>query len=195
MQFVLKKIEAIIRRSSLPTVTSRLQKLACMIIDKRNLEDGMVLTSQKGSKAGFTGIKSVPLSKIELVVQDKDARNVIEVISNESGVSSNPFGKVFVSEMIEIVDMNTFEAEKDLETTDQYLHVPVKTTRNRFVSLQKHTLARVEKIYEENKETLMVNYRIRSFNDFVNHCVAAHLKTLERQLKHPEIIYEDHFKI
>lgn len=154
----------------------------------------MILGGQRGSKAGFTGIKSVPLSKIELVVQDKDARNVIEAISSESGVSSKPIGKIFVSEMTEIVDMNTFEAEKDLETQDQYfLHKPIKTTRNRLVSLQKHTLARVEKIYEENKETLMVNYRIRSFNDFINHCIAAHLKTLERQLRHPEIIYEDNF--
>lgn len=189
----MKKIEAIIRRSNLPSVIGRLQSLGCIIVDKRNLEDGMVLDYQKGSRAGSTGIKSVPLSKIELVVQDKDARNVIEVISNESGMSSKPIGKIFVSEMTEVVDMKTFEAEKDLETQDQYfLHVP-KATRNRLVSLQKHTLARVEKIYEENKETLMVNYRIRSFNDFVNHCVAAHLKTLERQLRHPEIIYEDKF--
>jgi nitrogen regulatory protein P-II 1 len=190
----LKKIEAIIRRSNLPSVIAKLQSLGYTIIDKRNLEDGMVFDSQKASKAGSTGIKSIPLSKIELVVQDKDARNVIGVISNESGISSKPIGKIFVSEMTEIVDMKTFEAEKDLETQDQlFLNTPVRITRNRLVSLQKHTLARVEKIYEENKETLMVNYRIRSFNDFVNHCIAAHLKTLERQLRHPEIIYEDKF--
>jgi nitrogen regulatory protein P-II 1 len=190
----LKKIEAIIRRSNLTPVITRLQKLGCTIIDKRNLEDGMVFDSQKGSKAGSTGIKSIPLSKIELVVQDKDARNIIEVISNESGISSKPIGKIFVSEMTEVVDMKTFEAQKDLETQDQFpLSMPHKATRNRLVSLQKHTLARVERIYEENKETLMANYRIRSFNDFINHCVAAHLKTLEKQLRHPEIIYEDKF--
>lgn len=190
----MKKIEAIIRRSNLTLVIARLQKLGCTIIDKRNLEDGMVFDSQKGSKAGSTGIKSIPLSKIELVVQDKDARNVIEVISNESGISSKPIGKIFVSEMTEVVDMRTFEAQKDLETQDQFsLSMPHKVNRNRLVSLQKHTLARVERIYEENKETLMVNYRIRSFNDFINHCVVAHLKTLERQLRHPEIIYEDKF--
>lgn len=190
----MKKIEAIIRRSNLPSVTARLQNLGCIIIDKRNLEDGTILDSQKVSKAGSTGIKSVPLSKIELVVQDKDARSVIEVISNESGVSSKPVGKIFVSEMTEVVDMRTFESEKDLESQDSFIsRTPPKPTRNRLVSLQKHTLARIERVYEENKETLMTNYRIRSFNDFVNHCVTAHLKTLERQLRHPEVIYEDRF--
>ncbi|MEW6043154.1 MAG: P-II family nitrogen regulator [Thermoproteota archaeon] len=189
----MKKIEAIIRRSNLPSVIARLQNLGCIIVDKRNLEDGTVLDSQKGSKAGSTGIKSVPLSKIELVVQDKDARSVIEVISNESGVSSKPVGKIFVSEMTEVVDMKTFESEKDLESQDSFISSMPKPTRNRLVSLQKHTLARIERVYEENKETLMINYRIRSFNDFVNHCVTAHLKTLERQLRHPEVIYEDKF--
>ncbi|HWP78729.1 MAG TPA: P-II family nitrogen regulator [Candidatus Nitrosotenuis sp.] len=190
----MKKIEAIIRRSNLPAVTARLQNLGCIIVDKRNLEDGTVLDSQKGSKAGSTGIRSIPLSKIELVVQDKDARGVIDVISSESGVSSKPVGKIFVSEMTEVVDMKTFESEKDLETqTSSFLNMPLKPSRNRLVSLQKHTLARIERIYEENKETLMVNYRIRSFNDFVNHCVSAHLKTIEKQLRHPELIYEDKF--
>jgi nitrogen regulatory protein P-II 1 len=190
----LKKIEAIIHRSNLPAVIARLQNLGCIIVDKRNLEDGTALDSQRGSRAGSTGIKSIPLSKIELVVQDKDARNVIEVISTESGVSSRPVGKIFVSEMTEVVDMRTFESEKELESQDPLtLNTPARPSRNRLVSLQKHTLARIEKIYEENKETLMINYRIRSFNDFVNHCVVAHLKTLERQLRHPEVIYEDKF--
>lgn len=177
----------------MPSVIARLQNFGCIIVDKRNLEDGTVLDSQKGSKAGSTGIKSIPLSKIELVVQDKDARSVIEVISNESGVSSKPVGKIFVSEMTEVVDMKTFESEKDLESQDSFTLSMPKPTRNRLVSLQKHTLARTERVYEENKETLMINYRIRSFNDFVNHCVTAHLKTLERQLRHPEVIYEDKF--
>lgn len=189
----MKKIEAIIRRSNLPSVIARLQNLGCIIVDKRNLEDGTVLDSQKGSKAGSTGIKAVPLSKIELVVQDKDARSVIDVISNEAGVSSKPVGKIFVSEMTEVVDMRTFESEKELESDSFIASMPPRPTRNRLVSLQKHTLARIEKVYEENKETLMINYRIKSFNDFVNHCVTAHLKTLERQLRHPEVIYEDRF--
>lgn len=92
------------------------------------------------------------LSKTELVVPDKDARKVIEMISNKSGTSSKPVGKIFVSEMTELVDVNTFEAEKDLETQNQiFTDVQPRPTRNRLVSLQKHTLARIEKIYKIRK--------------------------------------------
>lgn len=190
---VLKKIEAIIRRSSLPSILSKLQNSGCTIIDKRNLEDGMILDTQKGSKVGSTGIKSIPLSKVELVVSDKDARTVIDMITTEVESSTRSFGKIFVSEMTEIVDMNTFESEKELERDELVLNRQFKSNRNRLVSLQKHTLSRIERVYEENKDTLVTNYRIRSFNDFVNHCVMGHLNTIERQLKHPEIIYEDKF--
>lgn len=190
---VLKKIEAIIRRSSLPSILSKLQNFGCTIIDKRNLEDGMILDTQKGSKVGSTGIKSIPLSKVELVVSDKDARTVIDMITTEVESSTRSFGKIFVSEMTEIVDMNTFESEKELERDELVLNRQFKSNRNRLVSLQKHTLSRIERVYEENKDTLVTNYRIRSFNDFVNHCVMGHLNTIERQLKHPEIIYEDKF--
>lgn len=173
---------------------ARLQNIGCTIVDKRNLEDGMVYDPNRGSRIGSTSVRAVPLSKIELVVQDKDARRVIDVISKESTVSSKPIGKIFVSEMTEIVDMNTSESEKDLETEGELLErIPIRVTRNRLVSLQKHTLARIERVYEENKETLLTNYRIKSFNDFVNHCVMGHLRIIERQLKHPEIIYEDKF--
>ena len=61
----MKKIEAIIRRSSLPTILIKLQQFGCTVIDKRNLEDGLILDAQNGSRVGSTGIKSVPLSKIE----------------------------------------------------------------------------------------------------------------------------------
>jgi nitrogen regulatory protein P-II 1 len=189
----MKKIEAIIRRSSLPTIMAKLQRFGCTIIDKRNLEDGMILDTQRGSRVGATGIKSIPLSKIELVVSDKDARTVIDMISAEVESSTKPVGKIFVSEMTEIVDMKTSESEKELEYDDMILPPRFKSNRNRLVSLQKHTLARIEQIYEENREVLVTNYRIRSFNDFVNHCVMGHLKTIEKQLKHPEIIYEDKY--
>lgn len=189
----MKKIEAIIRRSSLPSILSKLQNFGCTIIDKRNLEDGMILDTQKSYKVGSTGIKSVPLSKVELVVSDKDARTVIDMITTEVESSTRSFGKIFVSEMTEIVDMNTFESEKELERDELVLNRQFKSNRNRLVSLQKHTLSRIERVYEENKDTLVTNYRIRSFNDFVNHCVMGHLNTIERQLKHPEIIYEDKF--
>jgi nitrogen regulatory protein P-II 1 len=196
----MKKIEAILLRSSMPIILEKLNAIGCTIIDKRNLEDSSISYNKKGSRVGSTSVSSVPLSKIDLVTSDKDAREVIEIISIEVQKSSKTVGKIFVSEMTEILDMKTSESEKELELKSSELELKnnasfssYKTGRNRFVSLQKYTLARIEKIYSENQEVLATQYRIKSFNDFVNHCVMSHLKTIERQLKHPEITYEDRY--
>ena len=65
--------------------------------------------------------------------------------------------------------------------------------RSRFVPLQKFTLHKLQVIYEENKETLRDDYRIKSFSDFVNYCIMKSLPALEKQLKNPTIIYENNF--
>jgi nitrogen regulatory protein P-II 1 len=76
----MKKIEAIIRRSSYTVISSKLNEMGYTIIDRRNLEDSRILDTQKGSKAGGTsGLRTIPLSKIELVVAEKDARKVIDL--------------------------------------------------------------------------------------------------------------------
>mgnify|MGYP000114809465 CR=1 FL=1 len=44
-------------------------------------------------------------------------------------------------------------------------------------------------IPENNKEKLQTDYRIKSFSDFVNHCIMGYLPTIEKQLKHTTIVY------
>ena len=63
------------------------------IIDKRNLEDSNIYDESKGSRVGSTGLKSIPLAKIEMVVPNKDARKVVEMISTNSGLSATHGGK------------------------------------------------------------------------------------------------------
>ena len=75
----MKKIEAIIKRSTYPIIISELSSMGYSIIDRRNLEDNQVFDKQSGAKAGSTNIKTIPLSKIELVVLEKDARQVINL--------------------------------------------------------------------------------------------------------------------
>ncbi|NIU01618.1 MAG: transcriptional regulator, partial [Nitrosopumilaceae archaeon] len=142
----MKKIEAIIKRANYSSIVSELNKMGYAIIDKRNLEDGSIFDKQTASKAGSTGLRAIPLSKIELVVSDKDARNVINLISKRSGLSSNP-GKIFISEMVEVVDMDTLEGQKDLEKEEEYFSTKSLNKRSRLVPLQKHTLRKLEKIY------------------------------------------------
>ncbi|MGY5143469.1 MAG: P-II family nitrogen regulator [Candidatus Nitrosopumilus sp. bin_32a] len=190
----MKKIEAVIRRKNFPTIKTTLNIVGTYIIDKRNLDDSNIYDESPGSRVGSTNLKSIPLAKIEMVVPDKDARKVVEMISKNSGLSSDHGGKIFVSEMEEVVDMETLDAQQDLETfSDEKSESKPLPKRSRFVPLQKFTLHKLQVIYEENKETLRNDYRIKSFSDFVNYCIMKSLPTLEKQLKNPTIMYENNF--
>ena len=190
----MKKIEAIIKRKNFPTIKTNLNIVGTYIIDKRNLDDSNIYDETQGSRVGFTGLKSVPLAKIEMVVSDKDARKVVEMVSKNSGLSSDHGGKIFVSEMEEVVDMETLDGQKDLEISlDKKSESKSLPKRSRLVPFQKFTLHKLQETYEENKETLRNDYRIKSFSDFVNYCIMKSLPILEKQLKNPTIIYENNF--
>ena len=190
----MKKIEAVIKRKNFTIIKTNLNITGTYIIDKRNLDDSNIYDESKDSRAGNTERKSIPLAKIETVVLDKDARKVVEIISKNSGLSSNHGGKIFVSEMEEVVDMQTLDGRQDLEIyPEAKLESKPLPKRSRFVPLQKFTLHKLQVIYEENKETLRNDYRIKSFSDFVNHCIMNYLPTLEKQLKNSTIIYENNF--
>jgi len=191
----MKKIEAIIRRSSYTIIANKLNAMGYTIIDKRNLEDSQIYDSQKGSKTGGTpGLKIIPLSKIELVVAEKDARKVIDLISKKSGFTSSKIGKIFVSEMEEVVEIDTLESTQDLELDEIKLPPKPKIKRSRLVPLQKYTLLRLQTVYDENHETLASDHRIKSFSDFVNHCIMGYLPSFEKQLKHSTIVYGNNFR-
>jgi nitrogen regulatory protein P-II 1 len=129
-----------------------------------------------------------------MVVSDKDARKVVEMISKNSGLSSDHGGKIFVSEMAEVVDMDSLDGQQDLEIfSEEESESKQLPKRSRLVPLQKFTLHKLQVTYEENKDTLRNDYRIKSFSDFVNYCIMKSLPTLEKQLKNPTIIYENSF--
>jgi len=189
-----KKIEAIIKRKNFSVIKINLNAVGTYIIDKRNLDDSNIYDESQGSRAGSTGLKSIPLAKIEMVVLDKDARKVVELISKNSGLSSNHGGKIFVSEMEEVVDMETLDGQQDLEiSSNEKSESKPLPKRSRFVPLQKFTLHKLQVTYEENKESLRNDYRIKSFSDFVNYCIMKSIPILEKQLKNPTIVYENNF--
>jgi nitrogen regulatory protein P-II 1 len=191
----MKKIEAIIRRSNYTAISSKLNAMGYTIIDRRNLEDNQILDTQKGSKAGGTpALKTIPLSKIELVVVEKDARKVIDLISKKSGLTSGKMGKIFISEMEEVLEIDTLESTQDLELEEINSPQKPKIKRSRLVPLQKYTLLRLQTVYDENSETLASDHRIKSFSDFVNHCIMGYLPSFEKQLKHPTLIYGNNFR-
>ncbi|MGH1565847.1 MAG: P-II family nitrogen regulator [Nitrosopumilus sp.] len=173
---------------------THLNTVGTYIIDKRNLDDSHIYDKSKGSRIDSTGLKSIPLAKIETVVSDKDARRIVEMISRNSGLSSDHDGKIFVSEMEAIVEMDTLDGQQDLEIpVEEKPESKPLPKRSRFVPLQKFTLRKLQVIYEENKVTLQGDYRIKSFSDFVNYCIMKSLPTMEKQLKNSTIIYEKNF--
>ena len=96
--------------------------------------------------------------------------------------------------MEEVVDMGTLDGNQDLEiSSEEKLESKQLPKRSRFVRLQKLTLHKLQVIYEENKDTLRSDYRIKSFSDFVNYCIMKSIPTLEKQLKNPTIVYENNF--
>ena len=191
---LLKKIEAIINRKNYPALREKLDALGIDIIDKRNLEDSKFVSASKGSRVGGTSIRSTMLAKIELAMSDKLAREVVNIISNNSGLSKSMKSKIFVFDMDEIIDSSTLEGQVDVESEDEIPVTPkIITIRNRLVPLQKRTLYNLEQYYDKHHEVLESDYRIRSFSDFVNYCIMKYLPTLDKQLKNQTIVYEDIF--
>ena len=191
---LLKKIEAIINRKNYPAIREKLDALGIDIIDKRNLEDSRFTSQSKGSRVGGSVVRSTMLAKIELAMSDKVAREVVDIISENSGLPKSIKSKIFVFEMQETIDVNTLKGESEVESEDE---IPVTpkfiTKRNRLVPLQKRTLYNLEQYYDKHHEVLASDYRIRSFSDFVNYCIMKYLPTLDKQLKNQTIVYEDIF--
>ena len=189
----MKKIEAIINRKNYPTIREKLDALGIDIIDKRNLEDSRFVSQSKGSRVGGSVVRSTMLAKIELAMPDKVAREVVDIISSNSGLPKSIPSKIFVFEMQETIDLNTLKGESETESEDEEAPVAPRfvTKRNRLVPLQKRTLYKLEQYYDKHSEVLESDYRIRSFSDFVNYCIMKYLPTLDKQLKNQTILYED----
>ena len=192
----MKKIEAVINRKNYPTIREKLDNLGIDIIDKRNLEDSKFVSQTKGSRVGGSSLRSTMLAKIELAMSDKQAREVVEIISKNSGLPKSTPSKIFVFEMQESIELNSLEGESETESNDkreEEFSIAPKfvTKRNRLIPLQKRTLYKLEQYYDEHSEVLASDYRIRSFSDFVNYCIMKYLPTLEKQLKNQSILYED----
>ena len=152
----MKKIEAIINRKNYPTIREKLDALGIDIIDTRNLEDSRFVSQSKGSRVGGSVVRSTMLAKIELAMPDKVAREVVDIISSNSGLPKSIPSKIFVFEMQETIDLNTLKGESETESEDEEAPVAPRfvTKRNRLVPLQKRTLYKLEQYYDKHSEVL-----------------------------------------
>jgi nitrogen regulatory protein P-II 1 len=204
----MKKIEAIVKTEILPDLRLELEKFEIYGISTHNISS-MSITSRSGAVGRGGGVGEF-LTKIELIVSDRDAKKVIEAISNASGGKDKEHAKIFISSLEEIVDVSHMQSIKDLEnpkedeySNDTYFerregltlelqesddsNTEEQGKRSRLVPLQKYTLMRVLKFYNANKDTLKSEYRIKSFSDFVNFCILGYLPIIESELKQQTI--------
>ncbi len=204
----MKKIEAIVKTEILPDLRLELEKFEIYGMSTHNISS-MSITSRSGAVGRGGGVGEF-LTKIELIVSDRDAKKVIEAISNAAGGKGKEHAKIFVSSLEEIVDVSHMQSIKDLENpkeeeygNDTYFerregltlefqesddsNTEEQGKRSRLVPLQKYTLMRVLKFYNTNKDTLKSEYRIKSFSDFVNFCILGYLPIIESELKQQTI--------
>lgn len=110
----MKKIEAIIRHFKLDDIKSALTE--CGV-------EGMTITEvkgfgrQKGHTEMYRGneyaIDFVPKVKVEVVVSEERLRNVIETIISKAQTGQMGDGKIFVTDLAEVIRIRTGETGSD----------------------------------------------------------------------------------
>ncbi|MFA6431371.1 MAG: P-II family nitrogen regulator [Candidatus Margulisiibacteriota bacterium] len=106
----MKKIEAIIRQEKLEELREAL--------DRKGFH-GMTVTEVKGRgtqkgvtlewRVGEYKVEFLPKTKVELVVEDKDAETVVKVIEMVCQTGSIGDGKIFVYNIDEVIRIRTRE--------------------------------------------------------------------------------------
>lgn len=209
----MKKIEAIVKTETVPEIKAQLEKFEIYSLTMQNLTS-LNIVAKNGAVGRGGGIGEF-LTKIELIVNDRDAKKVIDIITNICAKDKSN-ARIFVADLEEIVDISKTEVKdlKDCEDLNSFAKVQKvqytdlndlnsnyndddnriikedytnQAKRSRLVPLQKYTLMKVLRFYEMNKETLRAEYRIKSFSDFINFCVLRYLPLMESEIRHKTI--------
>lgn len=110
----MKKIEAVVRHHKLDDITSKLNEAGfkgMTVIEVRGYG------RQKGHSETYRGaeyqVDFVPKLKIEVVVDDEQAAQVVDLIVASAQTGNIGDGKIFVSELSEVVRIRTAEVGAD----------------------------------------------------------------------------------
>ncbi|MEO9365642.1 MULTISPECIES: P-II family nitrogen regulator [Candidatus Nitrosocaldus] len=108
----MKRIEAIVRTEIMPDLKIQLERFEIYGLSMHNITSPNI-TSRNGAVGRGGGLGEF-LTKVELIVSDRDAKRVIDTISAVSG-KHKEYTKIFVSSLEEIVDVSHMHVIKDLE--------------------------------------------------------------------------------
>jgi nitrogen regulatory protein P-II 1 len=106
-----KKIEAIVRHFKLEDIKNALSQIGVQ---------GMTVTEvrgfgrQKGHKEQYRGaeytVDFLPKAKVEVVVADKQAKDVLDTIIRSARTGQIGDGKIFVTDLADVIRIRTGEA-------------------------------------------------------------------------------------
>ncbi len=106
----MKKIEAIIRVEKVDEVRRALEKVGFPGLHIAEVEGH---GKQKGVVQQWRGeqyrVELLPKSKLEIVVNDKDVRKIVQAIQDAAKTGAVGDGKIFVSSVEEVIRIRTAE--------------------------------------------------------------------------------------
>ena len=110
----MKKIEAIIKPFKLDEVKNALSLIG---IQGLTVYEAKGFGRQKGHTELYRGaeyqVDFIPKTKIEIAVDDGQASKVVDAIRNAANTDSIGDGKIFVSELVDVVRIRTGETGVD----------------------------------------------------------------------------------
>lgn len=106
----MKKIEAIIRPEKVDEVRRALEKVGFPGLNISEVEGH---GKQKGVVQQWRGeqyrVELLPKAKLEIVVNDKDVRKIVQAIQDSAKTGAVGDGKIFVSPVEEVIRIRTAE--------------------------------------------------------------------------------------
>ncbi|WP_295622233.1 P-II family nitrogen regulator [uncultured Methanobrevibacter sp.] len=110
----MKRIIAVIRDERFESVKKALLEAGC---EGMNVSEVKGRGRQLGIKESYRGssycIDLIPKTRIELIVNDEDLERIIDVIVENARTGEVGDGKIFVSEVFEVVRIRTGERGSD----------------------------------------------------------------------------------
>lgn len=110
----MKRIIAVIREEQFENVKTALLKAGC---EGMNVSTVKGRGRQMGIKESYRGsnycIDLIPKTRIELIVNEKDLKDIIDIIIENARTGDIGDGKIFVSDVEEVIRIRTGERGSD----------------------------------------------------------------------------------
>ena len=128
----MKKIEAIVRREVFPDIDNALKLagiggLTFFDAEGRGRAKGREMVSGRGAATYQT--EYIERTKLEIIVNDSDAKKVIDMIIVHAKTGSVGDGKIFVSKVEEGYDISSGQAGEGSINADEHQSFAVATRR------------------------------------------------------------------